>query len=60
MLPLTEMVEEYLLVVFGSNESEEQMDFIMNPDLIAAVKDVYAIPDDLPAGSELKWIRVEF
>ncbi|KAF8903537.1 hypothetical protein CPB85DRAFT_1021377 [Mucidula mucida] len=60
MLPLTEIVEDYLLVVFGNNVSEEQMDSIMDPELIAAVKDVYSIPDDLPAGSELKWIREEF
>ncbi len=60
MLPLTEIVEDYLLVVFGDNVSEEKMDSIMDPELIAAVKDVYSIPDDLLAGSELKWIREEF
>ncbi|KAF9008137.1 hypothetical protein BDZ89DRAFT_1079132 [Hymenopellis radicata] len=59
MLPRMRMCGPYLLLFFGINQSEEYMDSITRPELIAAAKEVYDIPDDLDAGYELKWRRID-
>ncbi|KAF9018883.1 hypothetical protein BDZ89DRAFT_1139705 [Hymenopellis radicata] len=59
MLPRLQVVGRYLLVLFGVNLSEEYMDLIMRPELVAAAKEAYDILDEMPPSRELKWRRMD-
>ncbi|KAF9031986.1 hypothetical protein BDZ89DRAFT_602332 [Hymenopellis radicata] len=59
ILPRLQIVGPYLLILFGVNLSDEYMDSIMRPELVAAAREAYDIADDLPANHELKWRRMD-
>ncbi len=44
-----------LVVLFSSNQSEDVISSIMRPEVVAAAKEAYNIPDDLPEDRKLEW-----
>ncbi len=51
-------IDGELIVLFGFNQSEDVISSIMRPEVMAAAKEAYNIPDDLPEDRKLEWRRM--
>ncbi|KAF8886843.1 hypothetical protein CPB85DRAFT_1336035 [Mucidula mucida] len=58
LLPQMRAINGELIVLFGFNQSEYVISSIMRPEVMAAAKEAYNIPDDLPEDRKLEWRRM--
>ncbi len=46
--PRVKLIKDYLVIPFSVNLSEDYISSIMRPEVVAAAKEAYNIPDDMP------------